>query len=120
MHGFLMRALHWFIALLGLWEAGDILLPFVAGVGHVQTSVWNHIIVGIILMIVGVWAGLTSDTGAARATDGIAAAAGLWLILASFVLGSPLAVPGLWNDVAVGVVVLILSLASGLLLQRRR
>ncbi len=114
-----MKVLSWIIALLGLWEAGNIALPFTIGFGHVQIFVWNHIIVGIILVIVGAWAGMTSDIGTAKTMTWIAAVAAVWLIIASFILRSPEIAAGLWNDVAVGVIVVILSSTSRLLLQRR-
>jgi hypothetical protein len=109
----------WIIALCGLWEFGDIVAPFLPGFGHVQAFVWNHIIVGIILMIVGALAALTSNVGTAKTMLSIAAVAGGWLIIASFILRTPPIGAGLWNDVAVGVIVVILSSASILLLQRR-
>jgi hypothetical protein len=52
----LMKVLNWMIALLGLWEFGDIAALFVPNFGNIQPFVWNHIIVGLILMIVGVLA----------------------------------------------------------------
>jgi hypothetical protein len=104
-----MKVLNWIIALLGLWEFGDIVAPFIPGFGKVQVFVWNHIIVGMILMIVGAWAALTSNVGTAKTMDWIAAAAGAWLIIASFFLGNPTNTAGLWNDIIVGAIVLILG-----------
>ena len=40
----------------------------------------------------------------------IAAAAGVWLIVASFILDSPVKAAGLWNDIIVGGIVFILGL----------
>jgi hypothetical protein len=34
--------------------------------------------------------------------DWIAAAAGVWLIIATFILGTPTIAAGLWNDIIVG------------------
>ena len=47
-----MKVLNWIIALCGLWELGDIVLPFVIGSGNVQAFVWNHIIVGMVLVTI--------------------------------------------------------------------
>ncbi len=116
---FLLKVLSWLIALCGLWEFGDILAPFVPGFGAVPAYLWNHIIVGAILMLAGAWAALTRDAGTAKTLTWIAAVAGLWLIMASFILGNPAIAPGLWNDIAVGVIVLVLSLTSRLLMRRR-
>lgn len=115
----LMRTLGWFIALCGLWESADIVLPFIIGLDKVQPLVWGHIVAGIVLVIAGAWAGLTREIETAKTMDWIATIAGGWLILAPFGLDIPRTSPSLWNDVAVGVLVLILASASGLLLQRR-
>ncbi len=109
-----MKVLSWIIALLGLWEFGDVVAPFVPGFGHVPSFLWNHIIVGFVLMLAGVWAALTRNVGTARTMDWIAAIAGAWLIVASFILGSPFISAGLWNDIIVGVIVLILGVWAAL------
>jgi hypothetical protein len=70
---------------------------------------WNHIAVGLILMITGAWAARTSNAHTAKIMDWVAATAGAWLIAASFVLGNPFISIGLWNDVIVGVVIFILG-----------
>jgi hypothetical protein len=103
-----MRVLSWVIALLGIWEAGDILLPLVVGVGGVRATVWDHILVGIILLAAGVWAARTSSLRTARTMHWITAVAGAWLIIASFVL-EKLAAAALWNDILVGVAAAVLS-----------
>ena len=109
-----MKVLNWIIALSGLWEFGDIVAPFVPGFGNIHAFVWNHIIVGFILMIAGAWAALTSNVGTAKTMDWIAAVAGVWLIIASFILGNPVIAVGLWNDIIVGVIVLILGVWAAL------
>jgi hypothetical protein len=114
-----MKVRRWVVALLGLWEFGDVVAPLVPGFGHVPAFIWNHVLVGLILMIAGVWGALTTQIGTARTLDWLAVVAGAWLVLASFILGNPIISPGLWNDVAVGVIVVILSSTSRLLLRRR-
>lgn len=109
-----MKVLNWIIALLGLWEFGDIAALFVPDFGHVSPFVWNHIIVGLILMIAGARAALTRSAGAAKSMDWIAAAAGAWLILASLIVGAPEIAAGLWNDLIVGFLVLILGIWAAL------
>jgi hypothetical protein len=103
------KVLSWAIALCGLWEFGDIVAIFIPGFGSIQTFVWNHIIVGIILVIAGAWAALMSNVRIAKIMDWIAALAGAWLLTASFILGSPMIAPGLWNDIIVGLIVTILG-----------
>ncbi len=112
------RALSWIIALCGLWEFGDIVAPFVPGFGAIRPFVWNHIVVGAILMIAGGWAARTRNVGTARTMDCLAAVAGLWLIIASFVLGNPVLAAGLWNDVGVGAIVLVLGVWAALVAPR--
>ena len=109
-----MRLLSWLIALLGLWEFGDILALFVPSFGEIHAAVWNHILVGLVLMVAGAWSGLTRKTATARALRWIAVAAGLWLIASSLVLRAPVIDAGLWNDVIVGVIVVILGVWAAL------
>ncbi|MFZ0544379.1 MAG: hypothetical protein WAM60_03010 [Candidatus Promineifilaceae bacterium] len=105
-----MKVLNWIVALLGLWEFGDIAAIFVPDFGKIQAFVWDHIIVGLILMIAGVWAAQTGNVGTAKKLNWIAAIAGIWLVVSSFILGNPFISVGLWNDIVVGVIVLILSI----------
>ena len=63
----------------------------------------------MVLMLAGAWAARTSNVGTAIKMDGIAAAAGAWLIIASFILGNPIIAAGLWNDIIVGGIVVILG-----------
>ena len=65
-------------------------------------------------MIVGAWAALMSNVGTAKTMDWIAAAAGVWLIIAPFILGTPAIAAGLWNDIIVGVIVIILGVWANL------
>lgn len=114
-----MKVLGWIIALLGLWEFGDIAALFVPDFGKIPAFLWNHILVGMILIIVGARAGITNNAGTARRMSGIAIAAGVWLIVSSFILRYPVLAAGLWNDIIVGTGASILG-AWGALLSRRR
>lgn len=114
----MLRVLSWIIALCGLWEAEDVVLPFIIGFDRVQPLVWGHIIAGIVLVIAGVWAARTVDVQTARTMDWSATIAGAWLVIAPFGFHVP-RTGAFWNDVIVGALVLILASASGLLRQRR-
>jgi len=107
-----VKAIHWVIALLGLWEFGDIAALFTPGFGEIRAFVWNHIFVGLILMIVGAWAALTKDKTTAYTMNWIAIAAGVWLLVASFILGNPIHNVGIWNDVLVAGIVIVLAVWS--------
>jgi hypothetical protein len=108
------------IALCGLWEFGDIAALFVPGFGNVPAFLWNHIIAGLILLIAGVWGAVTGKPGTAKVTALIAGAVGVWLIVTPAILGGRKYSAGLWNDIIVGVIVVILASACTLLLRRRR
>jgi hypothetical protein len=106
----MIKILSWIIALLGLWEFGDIAAIFVPDFGRIPLFVWNHILVGLILMIVGVWSARTGKPRIAKSLKWIAVAAGAWLAVGSFLLRYPVIDIGLWNDVIVGVLVFIFGL----------
>jgi hypothetical protein len=109
-----MKILNWIIALCGLWELGDVVLPFVIGFGNVQAFVWNHIVVGMILVVAGTRAARTSNANTARTMDWTAVIAGIWLIVAPFLLGTPEIAAGLWNDIIVGLIVVVLGVWAAL------
>ncbi len=105
----LTKVLSWIIALLGLWEFGDITALFVPDFGKIPAVLWNHIMIGLILMIAGVWAARTGNPITARTMNWIAASAGLWLMVSSFVLRYPNINAGLWNDLIVGMTAFVLG-----------
>ena len=113
-----MKVLNWLIALCGLWEFGDIALPFVIGFDQVRSFVWNHILVGLILIFAGARAALTGNVRTARTMNWVAAVAGGWLILATFLLRDLTITAGWWNDLIVGVIVITLGVWSALALPR--
>jgi hypothetical protein len=104
-----MKVLNWIIALLGLWEFADIAALFIPDFGKIPDFLWNHIIVGFLLMFVGVWAARTSRATTARTLNWIAAGAGLWLMISSFILRYPVVDAGLWNDLIVGAIAFVLG-----------
>jgi hypothetical protein len=106
----LTKVFNWIIALCGLWEFADIAALFVPDFGAIQAFVWSHILTGLFLMLAGAWAALTSSTRTARRIDWAAAAAGLWLMAAPFVLRADVLPAGVWNDVIVGGIVVILAM----------
>lgn len=104
-----MKQAGWIIALLGLWEAADVLALFVPDFGAVPIYVWNHIGVGVIWIVVGAWAALSGDARVTRRLTVITLVAGLWLIASALILRLPAVTAGLWNDLIVGASVVLLS-----------
>ena len=111
---YLMKILNWIIALLGLWEFADIAALFVPDFGKIPDFLWNHIIVGFLLMLVGVGAAWTSNASTARIMNWLAAGAGLWLMISSFVLRYPVIHAGLWNDLIIGAIAVVLGIWAAL------
>jgi hypothetical protein len=99
---------------LGLWEFGDIAALFVPGFGSLPAYLWNHIIVGLVLIITGVWAARTNDAGTAKTMSWIAVVAGIWLIIGTLILRRPVITVGAWNDIIVGVIVVVLGVWAAL------
>ncbi len=58
-----MPAISWIIALLGIWL---IISPWVLGFSGDMAAVWNAVIVGIIVLILGAYNALTTAGGAPR------------------------------------------------------
>jgi hypothetical protein len=110
----LMKVLSWIIALLGLWEFADIAALFVPDFGRLPDFLWNHIIIGFLLMIVGVWAARTSNAGTAKRLHWIASGTGIWLMISSFMLRYPVIGAGLWNDLIVGATAFVLGVWADL------
>ena len=109
-----MKILSWLIALCGLWEFGDIAALFVPGFGSIPIFVWNHIVVGILLLISGIWAAQTNNASTAKTMNWIVVAAGIWLIIGSSILRHSVVSIGLWNDIIIGIIVVILGMWAAL------
>lgn len=101
------KTLGWLTGVVGVWE---ILAPFIIGYSNVGAATADAIILGILLAGFGLWVGLGKATGTVRTLNWINAMLGLWVLLAPFILGySGTSGGATWNDVIVGVVVIILE-----------
>lgn len=100
------KALSWLVALAGLWE---VIAAFVLGYSASTAALWDAIIVGIALIVLAAWAALSSAEGTDRTLDWINVVLGVWLIVAPFVLGYSVVAAALWNDIIVGIVVVVLA-----------
>jgi len=103
------------LALLGLWMIGQALaLDLTVG------QLWNDIAVGVVLFAIGVYnySRRSDERLASMAAAAIATLIGLWLIAAPFVLGAEAGLTetandvGFWNDVLLGLITLLLGVAS--------
>jgi SPW repeat len=100
------KVLSWLVALAGLWE---VIAVFVLGYSASTTALWDALIVGVALIVLGGWAALSSQEGTDKTLDWINAILGVWLIIAPFVLGYTALVAALWNDIIVGIVVVVIA-----------
>lgn len=97
--------------ILGIWL---IIAPFIFAM--TGAAFWNDILVGIFVLILASTR-VSRPTASTRLASWTNAIVGIWLILAPFVLGY-LSVAQVWDDIAVGVLLLILSTWSGSLPRR--
>ncbi len=100
------KTLSWLVVLAGIWE---VTAPFVLGYTATTAFLWDALIVGAALVVLGAWAALSNQEGTDRALDWLNALVGLWLIAAPFVLGYTGIAAALWNDVIVGLIVAVIA-----------
>ncbi len=98
---------------LGIWL---IISPFL--LGHSDVSFWNQIIVGLIIAVLAA----IRAFGAYDAPwmSWVNVALGIWLIISPWVLGYSVVASALWNDVIVGVLVIVLGAWSAMASPVRR
>ena len=107
-------------AVLGIWL---ILAPFILGYSTLTPAVWNDIVVGILIVaLAGTRVSKPTRYEAASWTN---AGIGAWLIAAPFILPyseAPALVANVqaafWNDIIVGLIVLVLAVASAMASRR--
>ena len=110
------KVLSWLVALVGLWE---VIAAFVLRYAASSAALWNAIIIGVALIVLGVWAALSNQEMTDKTLDWINVVLGVWLIIAPFVLGYYSAiVAAIWNDIIVGIVVTVLAVWAALAIGR--
>lgn len=92
--------------LLGIWL---ILAPFLLSYSGLSTPTWNDIIIGI--LVIGVALLRTFGYGMAG-TSWVNVVLGVWLILAPFVLNYRSNATPRWNDVILGILIVIFAWSS--------
>lgn len=100
------KVLSWLVTLVGAWE---VIAAFVLGYTSSTTALWDAIIIGLALVVLGAWAALSNQESTDKSLDWINVLAGIWLIIAPFVLGYSVVTAALWNDIIVGIVVVVLA-----------
>ena len=105
------KNLNWVIAIAGLWE---VVAPFILTYSKATTPMWDAIIVGIVLVVLGAWAALANASGTVKILSWVNAVIGLWLIVAPFILSYTSVAAAMWNDIVVGIVVVVLGVWAAL------
>jgi hypothetical protein len=105
------KVLSWLVALAGLWE---VIAAFVLRYAASSAALWNAIIVGVALIVLGVWAALFNQKTTNQTLDWINVVLGVWLIIAPFILGYSKIGAAMWNDIIVGIVVAVLAVWAAL------
>lgn len=100
------KSINWWIAIFGAWE---FLAPFILGYSAVKSALWDALIIGLALIVLGVWAAVSKDGGTIKSLSWINAVLGVWLIIAPFLLSYSGTSAALWNDIIVGIVELVLG-----------
>lgn len=100
------KTLSWLVALVGLWE---LIAAFVLGYSATPAALWNAVIIGLALIILGIWAAVSKQEVTDKTLDWINVVLGIWLIIAPFLLGYTAVKAAVWNDVIVGIVVIVLA-----------
>ena len=101
------KTLNWLVAVGGAWE---FLAPFILSYSQTKTALWDAIIIGIVLVVLGAWAGLANEVGTVKALSWVNAVLGLWLVIAPFILAYSGVAAAMWNDIIVGIIVLVLGI----------
>ncbi len=105
------KILSWLVALAGLWM---VIAAFVLEHPADNDAMWNAIIVGVVVVILGAWAAITENADTSRVLMWLSVVAGIWLIVAPFVLAYSELATALWNDIIVGIIIVVLGAWSAL------
>jgi hypothetical protein len=87
---------------LGLWLAVS---PWALSYAHEATPAWNAHVVGVVIAV----AALAALAAFQKWEEWVNAALGAWLIVSPFLLGFSAIGAALWNQLIVGLVVLVLA-----------
>jgi len=105
------KAFGWVTLVAGVWE---VLAPFILGYSSVAGPTTNAIILGILLVVLGLWVALGKSSGTIRSLSWVNAILGAWLIVAPFIVNYGGKGGATANDIIVGVVVVVLEVWGAL------
>ncbi|MEW5958238.1 MAG: SPW repeat protein [Chloroflexota bacterium] len=102
------RKLNWVILALGVWE---IAAAFVLARWSVPVALWNALIVGGLIAVLAVFIARREEAYFDESMVWTIAGLSFWLIISPFALAYDILLSiAMWNDVVVGLVVLVMSL----------
>ncbi len=107
--------LSWLVVIAGIWT---IISPFILGFSSAATPLYNNVIVGIVLVVLGAWAALSHAVTTERTLDWINVIVGIWLLISPFVLAFSAMTNPMWNNVIVGIITIILAAWAALSFRR--
>lgn len=101
-----MKWASWTNLVLGLWL---IIAPFSLAYAAVTAAVYEDVILGIVVASLALWRALARETPEMAYVSWTVAVGGLWVLIAPFALGYNATTAAAYNDVIVGLAVLILA-----------
>lgn len=101
-----VKTLSWLVVVLGVWE---VLAPFILGYSSTASALWDAIILGVALIVLAGWAALSNQGATVKALAWINVVLGVWLIIAPFIIRYNTVAAAMWNDIIVGIVVVVLA-----------
>ncbi|MFQ5945573.1 MAG: SPW repeat protein [Anaerolineae bacterium] len=101
-----MKWASWTNFVLGLWL---IAAPFMLVYPRGTTAVYEDVILGTLIAVFALWRAMGAETPSMANVSWLVAAGGFWVLIAPFLLGYADTTVAVYNDVIVGVVVLILG-----------
>lgn len=94
------KSINWWVAIFGAWE---VFAPFILGYSAVKGALWDAIIIGLALVVLGVWAAISKDESTVKNLSWVNVVLGIWLIIAPFLLSYSGTGSALWNDIIIGI-----------------
>jgi hypothetical protein len=101
-----MKKISWVNFILGLWL---IVAPFALFYRGISAALWDNVIVGIIIAVLAGWRALGKESVRMTVTSWVVALLGLWTLIAPFALRYTGNANAMWNNVIIGIVVVILA-----------